>query len=143
MILQEVRLDGWDWNVFVFYDTDRHDSRYILRLMRRLLCGRTVFRSASDNLRSGIWNTGLTYTSPRFHATLMVVSRTTDGAQFWNTLDHEKGHVVSHISEYYGLPPEGEEIEYLRGELAGKLYPVAVRFLCEGCGRESAGSGFP
>ncbi len=77
-------------------------------------------------------DTGLTYTNYDERCTIMVISRTTSPEEFWNTLDHERGHAVEHIASALGLDNDGEEKQYLAGELAREMAPMAKHFIC-GC----------
>ncbi len=74
---------------------------------------------------------GLTYTNNGRRVTLMVISRTCSPEEFWDTIDHEKGHAVQHISSALDMDAHGEEKQYLAGELARKMYPIARRFICD------------
>lgn len=78
-------------------------------------------------------NTGYTYTNYDGHYTLMFVSRATSDAQMYDTIDHEKKHVVEHISDYYGVDPKGEEAAYLAGEIGRLLFPAVAYVLCPRC----------
>ena len=51
-------------------------------------------------------------------------------SEFYNTLDHEKLHVLLHISEACNMNLDSEEFEYLSGEIAERLYPVSKQFIC-------------
>lgn len=129
---QFIVLRPWDWEVEVYYSADRECAKTILtRLVRCGVSGK-ILESAGEVLGSGDWDCGFTYTNPEMRKTVMVIGRTSSSEQFWNTLDHEKGHVVEHISEALGMPHEGEERQYLAGELAGRLYGRARKFIC-GC----------
>ena len=44
--------------------------------------------------------------------------------------DHEKLHVLLHISEACNINLDSEEFEYLSGEIAERLYPVSKQFIC-------------
>lgn len=133
MIRQRILLRGWDWGVTVCYETGPEDAGRILLDLDRLGAGRAEMRRAERNLREGLPNTGLTFTSPGLRESLTVISRTTSAAQFQDTLDHEKGHLAMHIGKAIGLDPYGEELQYLSGEIGRQMFPVAKRFLCDAC----------
>ena len=50
-----------------------------------------------------------------------------------NTYDHEKGHLVRHISQHLGLEPYGEQEQYIAGYISQQMFSVAKSFLCEHC----------
>lgn len=133
MVRQVFYLPFWDWRFCVFYDATSGDAGPILSALEEIGCyGRSLER-AERNLYAGVKDTGLTYTNQELHRSVMVIGRTSTPAQFWNTLDHEKGHLAEHIAEALLIERRGEEFEYLKGEIAQQAYPVAVQFLCKKC----------
>lgn len=78
-------------------------------------------------------NTGLTYSNPRYRESVMVIALTSSPEEFQNSFDHEKGHLVKHISQAFGIDPYGEEEQYLSGDIGQLMFPVAKQFLCEHC----------
>ena len=135
MIVQNIELRDWDWSVLVFYDTKERDADSILLYLEMSGCAGRSLRRAERNLRSGLKDTGLTYTNPTLRETVVVIGSTNSPEQFWNTLDHEKGHVVMHIAGAIGLDHESEEYQYLSGALGQEMYPAARMFICERCNR--------
>lgn len=133
MIRQRIPLYYWDWDITVYYETGPGDCDRILLDLDRLGAGKDELRRAEKNLRGGVPNTGLTFTSREKRESLTVISRTTSAAQFQDTLDHEKGHLAMHIGKALGLDPYGEELQYLSGEIGRRMFPVAKRFLCDAC----------
>lgn len=130
MRYQEINLIPWNWQVLAYYDTSRESADGILNVLSLLGCSGESFERAEHNLMSGQLNTGLTYTNPDVRTTVMVVGATSGPEQFWNTLDHEKGHVAEHIAEALDIPRDGEEFQYLRGSLAESMYSGAISFVC-------------
>lgn len=76
-------------------------------------------------------NTGLTYSSIRNRQSIMVISDTSSPAQFMNSYDHERYHLVSHIEDAFGIDPASEEAAYLAGHIGQLMYPKARLFMCE------------
>ena len=60
----------------------------------------------------------------------LIISKTSGSSEFYNTLDHEKLHVLLHISEACNINLDSEEFEYLSGEITERLYPVSKQFIC-------------
>lgn len=133
MIAQNIELQDWGWDVSVFYDVTPNDANAVLLVLEMTGCDGRTLRRAERNLRSGFLNTGLTYTNPEVGQTIMVIGRTDSPEQFWNTLDHEKGHAVMHIAGAKSISHQGEEYQYLSGALCQQLYPVAKMFICGRC----------
>lgn len=129
MIVQRIYLPFWDWLLVIFYWVRQDDAEEILQALQEFACSERTLRQAKENL--GETDSGLTYTNNERRATVMVISNTSSREEFWDTLDHEKGHAVQHIGSAVGLDPGGEEKQYLAGEIARKMYPVARRFICD------------
>ena len=130
MIRQELTFPVWDWRCAIFYDVVSDNADIILSALQEIGCSGATLARAERNLYSGITNTGLTFTNPECRCSVMVIGHTSTPAQFWNTLDHEKGHLAEHIAEALLLDRRAEAFEYLKGDIAQAMYPVAVRFLC-------------
>lgn len=129
MIRQEFLLPGWNWKIIIFYDAGRGDAKEILHALRRMGCSDDSFRSAKVNLNGSMVNTGLTYTNDACRGTVMVISKASSPEEFWNTLDHEKGHAAQHIGAALGLDYRGEAQQYLAGEIARATHSVARQFI--------------
>ena len=81
----------------------------------------------------GNGNIGLTYSSLKHRCSIVVIGITTSAAEFQNTFDHEKGHLVMHISSACKIDPFSEKYQYLAGEVGQKMFRIAKRFLCDEC----------
>lgn len=133
MIRQFIYLPAYGWMIIVYYWAGRKDADEILQTMQRFACSDDTLRSAERNLRGKVMDTGLTYTNDSMRATVIVISESSSPGEFWNTMDHEKGHAVQHIGSALGLDYMGEAQQYLAGEIAKEMHPVARRFICESC----------
>lgn len=78
-------------------------------------------------------NKGYTLTDYDRKYSLMFISRATSPSQMYDTIDHEKKHVVEHISNYYRIDPKSEEAAYLAGELGRLIFPAAAYVVCPMC----------
>ena len=78
-------------------------------------------------------NSGYTLTDYLGKFSLVFIGRTFDASQMYDSIDHEKKHLVEHISNYYGVDPKSEESAYLSGELGRLIWPAAARVLCPKC----------
>lgn len=136
MIRQSIYLDKWDWSVTVYYEAGPEDADRILFDLDGLGAGQRELLRAERNLRGGFPNSGLTFTSREMRESMTVIGHTTDAAQFQDTLDHEKGHLVMHIGRALGIDPYGEDLQYLSGEIGRRMFPIAKRFLCDECRRK-------
>ena len=133
MIVQNIILPRYRWRVRIYYAVTAYWTDDIIRDLISIGCHGSELRRAYRSLISGNLDTGLTYSNRRTHESVMVIGLTSSAAQFQNSLDHEKGHLVKHISLAFGLDPYGEQQQYLSGEIGQRMFPVARRFLCEHC----------
>lgn len=133
MIRQTIYLGDYDWTVTVYYAVTSVWTARILAELADMGCGDRDYERARRNLVSGNLNTGLTFSSARFHESLMVIGQTSSPEEFASTYDHEKGHLARQICQAFGIDPYGEEAQYLAGDIGKKMFPVAKKFLCEHC----------
>lgn len=126
MMIQEFNLDNYEWYVKIYYINSDYPIDLIIKDLEDLDCENIL--EAKRLLNSGKLNQGFTFTN-RKH-TLIVIGPTSNVEEFANTLDHEKGHLVTHICQYYFIDPYGEEKQYLAGEVSRQVYKCAKYFLC-------------
>ena len=98
MIRQRFTIPRIGWRVYVYYAVDAIDTGVIERQLRAIGCNDTdrVCRVIGEP------NSGVTYTNTTNRASVVVISPTTSSDEFANTYDHEKGHLVRHVSEHVG-----------------------------------------
>lgn len=135
---QEFRLHGWRWDVTVFYEAGPRDVDEILAVLEDIGCQGDKLKDARDTILSGERNFGVTYSNYQTRASVVVIGRTSSAAEFQNSYDHEKGHLVKHICQALHISPWGEEAEYLAGTIGQKTFVYARHLLCEQCRRRLA-----
>lgn len=130
MIRQHFRLDN-GWEVFAYYAVSRCFQEEIMDRLYEIGCRDENLRTAYENLTAGKRDTGLTYSNHERGQTVLVISQTSSPEEFMNSFEHETFHLKQHIAKSSGMDLWGEEIAYLSGEIAQKMFPVAKMFLCE------------
>lgn len=125
MIHYEVYFDKYRWSVEVFIILSRPDIEEIMAAVERAGGSSKVLKSAYANLMED-FDSGFTYSSPKYRKSIMVVNRSSSMEQFINTYNHEKNHVEMHICEELGIDPYSEEAAYLSGNMAQQLFLPAV-----------------
>lgn len=131
MIRQHIYMPAYDWDIYVYYDADCSNTEEIVKKLQSLGAeGANLYR-AVRNMDECQLDTGFTHSV--YNASVVVVSKTSSADEFASTYDHEKGHLVRHISKSLGFDPYGEAEQYLAGEVSRRMYPVAKHFLCEHC----------
>lgn len=133
MIVQDIYLPEYDWHCKVFYSVTTYWVEDILDELKRIGCSDYKYSKAKKNLRSGELNTGLTYSNAMIGESVMVIAKTSSEDEFAHSYDHEKGHLAKHIALAYAIDPYGEEFQYMSGDIAKKMFPVAKNFMCECC----------
>ena len=133
MIVQDIYLDDYDWNIRVYYATDEHYISNILIDLLEIDCDEEAFFKIKSLMESGNNNIGFTYTNPEKRASLVLMGVADSADEFQSTFDHEKGHITMHICSILGIDPFSEECQYLAGEIGKRLFKVGKKFLCEHC----------
>lgn len=133
MLVQDIYLPDYDWHCRVYYAVTCYWDKQILQELRRIGCKGQKYGIARENLRAGNLNTGLTFSNKELGESVMVIAKTSSGDEFAHSYDHEKGHLAKHIALAYGIDPYGEEFQYMSGDIAKKMFPVAKMFMCDCC----------
>lgn len=131
MLKQHFIIPKYDWEVDVYYYVTCYHLNEILTKLRSMGCNDDMLEDAYRNMSSCKLNTGLTYSNNKNRHSLIVISTTSEPAQFMNSLFHEHYHLISHIEERFSINPFSEEAAYLAGFVAQRMYPKAKRFLCK------------
>ncbi len=133
MIEQDIYLPEYDWHCKVFYSVTTYWVEDILGELQRIGCAGYSLKRAERNLKAGRLNTGLTYSNQKRGETVMVIAKTSTPEEFAHSYDHEKGHLAKHIALAYDIDPYGEEFQYMSGDIAKKMFPIAKKFMCKCC----------
>lgn len=133
MIVQEFTLTVTPWKVRVYYHPSWRDINDIIIYLYKQGCIKNDLDDIVDFLHEGRLNTGVTFSNQTLRSSTLIISRTTDAAQFNDTYDHEKGHLAMHISQEDNIDPFSEEYQYLTGEIGRLMFPAAKHFLCDHC----------
>ena len=133
MVAQVIYLEKYDWLIKAFYEATYQDADIILKELDDIDCEPEIYYSAAEMLENNHLDTGFTYTTPDMRVTFIVMMQSSCADEFQNTLDHEKGHAAQHIGYELMLDYEGEEIQYLQGEIGREMFKVAKQFMCDTC----------
>ena len=133
MIVQEFTLKTTPWKVRVFYHPSWRNKPEIIKYLASIGCDGEDLDDIDAFLEDGILNTGCTYTNPKVRNSAIIISKTTDAAQFNDTYDHEKGHLAMHICMADNFDPFSEDFQYLSGEIGRMMFKAARLFLCDHC----------
>lgn len=128
MISQGFTIGDDDWAFEVYYDVWPRNLPLIFDVLMQSGSRFSDADKACDALY--VYDSGYTFTNFRRHLTIIVVSRATSAEQMYDSISHERRHATDHIGEYYDLLPNGEEVAYLQGEIARKMFPAAAMVIC-------------
>ena len=131
MIKQRFRLDKYDWVITVFYAVHGYYPNDILYELRRIGISGNKLEKAEMNLSSGEINSGLTYVNKG--EAVCVIGIASSAAEYMNSIVHEVLHLCNFIGRAEGLDPYGEEVCYIGGEIAQKMWPKS-KMLTSECG---------
>lgn len=133
MIVQDIYLQDYDWSIRVYYAVHEYFISNILIDLLDIDCDEESFFKIKRLMETGKDNIGFTYTNTEMRASLMLIGKTDSSDEFQDTFDHEKGHLVMHISSALEIPVYSEDYQYLAGEVGKRMFKVAKRFLCDHC----------
>ena len=111
-----------DWHISYFMVTDADDAHIIIDRLRYIGCSQKFMRRAKKLLYSNRRNTGLAYSNKDKYRSVIVVSKTTDIWEFFNSFAHEVDHIEKHIAKTLGFSPYSESASYLVGELVRNMF---------------------
>ena len=133
MIVQDIYLEKYDWSLRVYYAVNEYFISNILIDLLEMDCNEESFFKIKRLMESEANNIGFTYTNTEMRASLMLIGITDSSEEFQDTFDHEKGHLVMHISSALGIDPYSEDYQYLAGEVGKRMFKIAKKFLCDHC----------
>lgn len=133
MIVQDIYLEKYDWSIRVYYAVNEYFISNILIDLLEMDCNEESFFKIKRLMESEANNIGFTYTNTEMRASLMLIGITDSSEEFQDTFDHEKGHLVMHISSALGIDPYSEDYQYLAGEVGKRMFKIAKKFLCDHC----------
>lgn len=133
MIRTTLYLPKYDWTVYVYIAVDEYYTYEILDKMRQIGADRYFLTRAHKNLTDGELNGGITFSSKDKRKSVWVTEITSSAAEFLDSIVHEIRHLEQHIANVFGLDENSEDVCYLCGEIAYRLFPYCKHLLCEHC----------
>lgn len=130
MIVHRFEVDGYSWNVTIYYVSDDDSTGLILNDVQVLGAGQDDIRQLGQLLDRKEHDTGYIYSNLLYRRSVIIVFPVSSSGELQNTLDHEKGHLVSHICIADNIWQTSEEAQYLAGQIGEKVFSVARHLLC-------------
>ena len=123
MIAGKFYLENYaNWQISYFMVTDTDDADIIMDRLRYTGCSQKFMSRAAKLLYSNRRNTGLAYSNKHKRQSVIVVSKTTDIWEFFNSFAHEVDHIEKHIAKALGFSPYSENASYLVGEIVRNMF---------------------
>ena len=123
MIAGKFYLENYaNWQISYFMVTDADDAHIIMDRLRYIGCSQKFMGRAKKLLYSNTRNTGLAYSNNYKRQSVIVVSKTTNIWEFFNSYAHEVDHIEKHIAKTLGFSPYSENASYLVGELVRNMF---------------------
>ena len=126
---QTIYIPEYQWKVYVYYDTTPYDTEELLGKLRSLGCSENGILRTRKQLLGGDYNNGFTYSNRALKQSVVSLGRASEFSQFLNSFVHELHHLSTHIAQAYGIPLDGEDVCYLSGSIAQKMYPILIHYL--------------
>lgn len=131
MIKQRFTLDRYDWDITVYYAVHDYFVDDILDELKEIGIHGEKLRQARENLLRGEINSGLSYVNNG--RAVCVIGLASDAKQYADSLQHEVMHLALFIGKAEALPLDGEEVCYIGGEIARKMWNKS-KMLTSECG---------
>lgn len=133
MIKQTIYIDKLGWLIYAYFHKTMYDVDEIMEKLFDLGCDSNTALSAYNNLVKDELNSGLCYSNYKNKQSVLVIGRTSNAAECFNSFHHELKHLEAHISKVFNFDPLGEDAAYLSGELAMIMFPKIKHLLCDCC----------
>ena len=130
MITQEFIVDRRYWKVYVYYDVTPKDAIKVVTKLKEIKLPKSYITSAYTTLISDKLNQGITETNSKLKESVVVFTKTTNASQFINSFVHEIGHLSNHIARTYNLDLNGEEVQYIAGDIAQEMFKRCHILMC-------------
>ena len=133
MIVQEFTLDDYNWLVRVYYLIDKFPLEEITENLEELGCPPDEAQETAEQLESEGFNIGSIYSNIYKRKSLIIIGKANDADEFFDTFDHEKGHLAMHISFADDIDPFSEEYQYLAAEIGKLMFKASKELFCDEC----------
>ena len=131
MLSHSFKLDRYNWRITVYYSIHTYHVDKIMDHLHRIGIKGKDAEQAYENLSSGEVNKGLTFAKDG--EAIAVIGRASSAAQYADSIQHEVQHLAIFIAEAEGIPLKDEEVCYIGGEIARKMWPK-TKYLTSECG---------
>lgn len=133
LILRSFDIEKYDWHVDFFFSITHYEQQPILEVLSNLRASSSVIERIAQKMTDDKVNTGFTYSNAALRSSVVVIGKSSSGAQFLNSFCHELRHLTDDIALEEGMQISGEEPAYLTGDIALLLSDIVCHFTCDRC----------
>ena len=124
-----------DWRCDFYFSKGAYWLDEIVGRLRECKAPRPIMERAQRSMDDNFPNTGFTYSNLKLRRSIVVIGRTSSGAEFISSFCHELWHLVADIASANGTHLNGETVAYLAGDIAHNLSPSICSLSCNHCRR--------
>ena len=126
---EKVYINSCDWDIIIYFDYDCICRKEVLDELGEFGISKKRFDRAKNELSKCLFNTGMTYSSFIDKSSIVVIGRASSSKEFAKTYIHEIGHCATHIIQYLGISPYGEDIRYIEQEIVENTWNLAEFYI--------------
>ena len=130
MIRESMYIDRYDWRVCAYLAADAKDAGEIIAKLEEIGINASQMMRAERHVQRAALDSGMTYSSLRNRTSVFVVSIASSEEETFNTFSHELRHLADDIAKACDIPPEGEQVAYLTGDIALALASSLLHIVC-------------
>lgn len=133
MIVQEIKLNKYNWVVHAYYSISTYYVEDIMEHLWEIGIDGNSAQKAYENMMRNELDTGLCYSNYIQRQTIIVIAPTSSASEFLNSMTHEAGHACVHIATANYIDLKSERFTYMLGDLCMAMYPKVKHLLCDCC----------
>lgn len=135
-VIGDIYLPRFGWSVKCFINADRDDSNSIVSSLDAVGASDSIIHRVIDKMSTGEMNGGFTYSNKMGKSSVFVVGVSSSAKEAMNTIVHEIRHLTDDIAESNHIHLTGEDVAYLAGDIAKKLFSHCHFLLCDHCRKQ-------
>jgi hypothetical protein len=137
MITRKVHINNWVCNFY--FAIERYYIDEILICLKKIGASLNVRSRIRDKMLKDEVNGGFTYSNTSRRESVIVIGKTSNGAEFMNSFTHELRHLVDDIAKADNINTRGENVAYLTGDITKEVSDIVCKLSCNECRRKLYG----
>lgn len=129
----DIAIPKYGWSSLCYICPNKGDTAHVLETLVHLGAEDKILQRVADKLRNGEPNEGFTFSAKMQRRSVMFITNTDSAEEFMNTLVHEIRHLTDDIATAYNIALTGEDVAYLAGEIAQRMFQNCHSLLCDCC----------